>query len=166
MSQNLVKCLRTLNPALLAQRHQVFVTQKATKMIVYNTTRKGIDDTEIEVPMTERIKKGFQIIKEGIPEYKDEWKEKLESDLFFFGVHGDYEYVSKFNGANSLEDWIVTADSDLGRGRSKASFGVTSNNKAVFHGYLDPWVPQDGQQKQSGFVNLRSPFKYVSIGLA
>lgn len=163
MSQNLVKYFKTLNPALLAQRHQVFVTQKATKLIVHNTTRKGDDETEIDIRVTERIKKGFQIIKEGIPEYKDEVKEKLESDLYFFALHGDYEYVSKFNGVNSLEDWVVTADSDLGRGRSKASFGVTSNNKAVFHGYLDPWVPQDGQQKQSGFVNLRSPFKYKSF---
>ena len=163
MSLNLVKCFRTLNPALLAQRHQVFVTQRATKLIVYNPTRKGEDETEIEVPFTEKVKKGFQIIKEGIPEFKNEWKEGFEADRFFFADHGDYEYVCKFDGATNLEDWVVTADRDLGRGRSTASFFVNSNNKAVFHGYLDPWVPQDGQQKQSGFVNLRSPFKYVSI---
>ena len=162
MTQNLVKCLRTLKPALLAQRHEVFVTQKASKLIVYEGSRKAGYDTEIETTAREKIKKGFKVIKEGIPEFKEEVKEALESDLFFFSVHGDYEYACKFNGAKSLENWIVTVDSDHGEGRSKASFNVTSNNKAVFHGYLDPWVPKDGQQKMSGYVNLRSPFKYVS----
>lgn len=163
MSQKLLNCIRTLSPTLLARRHPVFVTQKANKLIIYEHHRKGEYDTEVETTTKEKLKKGYEIIKQGIPEFKDEVKEFLEADLFFCASHGDYEYFAKFNGTKSLNNWVVTTDSDFRHGRSKAAFDITANNKAVFHGHLDPWVPKDGRQKKSGYINLRSPFNYVSI---
>lgn len=163
MSQNLLKSLKTLSPVLLAQRHPVFVTQKATKLIVYERDKKGDCDTEIETTHTEQIKKGFQIIRKGIPQFKNEVMDFMACDHFFFALHGDYEYFWKFNGKESLEDWVVTSDQNLKKGYSRAALDVTPNNKAVFHGEIDTRVPKDGMQKKAGFVNLRSPFNTMAF---
>lgn len=163
MSQNLFRCLRNLSPALLTQRHPVFVTQKATKLIVYERDPKGECDTEIETTAAERVKKGYEIISKGFPEFREEMKDYLACDHFFFACHGDYEYFWKVNGAQSLEDWVVTADKDHKHGNSTAFFDLTPNNKAMFHGYLDPTVPKTGAQRKAGYVNLRAPFNKKSF---
>ena len=163
MSQNLLRCLKTLNPKFLVKHHQVFVAQKATHMKWYQKDKKSGYETEIETSNKELFKEGYQILKEGIPEYMQEVKEQFACDGFYLSEHGDYEYFWKFNGAESIKNWVTTTDSDNHEGRSRASFDITSHNRAVFHGYLDPYVPKTGAITKSGYVNIRSPPNYVSI---
>ena len=165
MSQVLLRCLKNLNPRLLANCHQVFINQKATRLILYVKDKKGGYKTEIKKDNKELVKLGYEAIKKGIPEFKEEIVESFKGDALYPGCHGDYEIFWKFDGAESLKNWVVTADSDHNEGYSKASLDITPNNKAVFHGYLDPTVPKDGVIKKTGFVNVKSPRKYVSFSV-
>jgi hypothetical protein len=57
---------------------------------------------------------------------------------------------------------IKICDRDNLEGYSKAKLSLSKNNKALFQGYLSQKLPKDGIIKNTGYINLRSPRKYVS----
>nr|XP_054759733.1 complex I intermediate-associated protein 30, mitochondrial-like [Lytechinus pictus] len=67
-----------------------------------------------------------------------------------------------FNGPESIEDFIVHTDAEIG-GRSTAGLTVSRNNKLLFHGNLCTEVPRDGETKRSGYCALRSKQAYKSF---
>lgn len=107
------------------------------------------------------ISDGLEIIKKGIPQYKEEWMERLYVDRDIFPEHGDFEYFHRFNGNDSIKNWLVTTDQDTDQGKSTASLTTTSTGTAVFKGYLNTDVPKDGITKRAGYCNIRSPFNKV-----
>ena len=120
-----------------------------------------VDMTEEDMTTGELIDEGLRVIREGIPKFKEEMKNKIKCDQMYLGDHGDYEYVAEFNGKNSLKDWVVSSDKDSNEGNSKAFLTVSQSNKALFHGYLNTDKPNDGRSKRMGYCNLRSPHNKV-----
>lgn len=122
---------------------------------------------KVKRPIKEHLTDGFKILKKDTSLFKKNKLEQLEGDTIFqeHREHGDYHYFWKFNGSDSLEDWIVTCDRDNLEGYSKAKLSLSKNNKALFQGYLSQKLPKDGIIKNTGYINLRSPRKYVSYRL-
>ncbi|XP_045187117.2 complex I intermediate-associated protein 30, mitochondrial-like [Mercenaria mercenaria] len=109
------------------------------------------------------ISDGLEIIKAGIPQYKQEWLEKFYSDLPVGAEHGDFEYFQRFNGKDSLKDWLVSTDQDTDQGKSSATFTASPAGSALFQGYINTDVPKDGITKRAGYCNLRSPYNKLAF---
>lgn len=104
---------------------------------------------------------GRELVKKETNHLIDEWKVALQPNL---GVeHHDYEVMWQFNGAESLKDWVVTADKDHNEGATVAYFTPSKGNRGLFHGNLCTDLPQDGKTKRSGYCQIRSPFNYKSF---
>ena len=76
--------------------------------------------------------------------------------------YGDYEPVFDFHTEEQVEQWSVTVDNDNKHGKSSATLEVSRNKTAVFSGYINTEVPDDGKQVYSGYATMVSPFKRVS----
>lgn len=62
-----------------------------------------------------------------------------------------------FNDDGFLKHWQAVTDSDAGHGFSTASITRSVNNHALFRGYLDTRIPQDGMIQMSGFAAMVGP---------
>lgn len=113
--------------------------------------------------LLEEISDGLEIIKKGIPQYKQEWIEKFYVDTDFFPEHGDFEYFQRFTGNESLKGWMLSTDQDTDQGKSTATLTTTSSGTALFKGYLNTDVPKDGITKRAGYCNIRSPYNKISF---
>ncbi|XP_052106959.1 complex I intermediate-associated protein 30, mitochondrial-like isoform X3 [Mytilus californianus] len=130
---------------------------------IHEFDRKGGYNHRIERPVKERIKEGYEIFKKDIKVFGEEMKDKWREDRMLIANHNDYEYFWKFDGAKTLEPWVVTADRDNLEGFSKAEMALSKNNKALFHGYLSQRLPKDGILTSTGYANMRSPLKTRSF---
>ena len=107
------------------------------------------------------ISHGLEVIKEDIPKFKEEMKEKFMFDNDIFPEHGDFEYFKRFNGKDSVKDWMVSTDQDDDQGKSRATLTTTSTGTALFQGILSTEVPKDGISSRAGYCNMRSPLNKV-----
>lgn len=135
-----------------------------TSISFYEPNKSDLVDMEEEdLTTAELIDEGLRVIREGVPLFKEEIKNKFKCDQMFLGEHGDYEYLAEFRGKDSLKDWIVSCDKDSREGKSTASLTVSNTNKALFHGYLNTDKPKEGRVKMTGYCNLRSPHNKKSF---
>lgn len=70
--------------------------------------------------------------------------------------------VWEFRGPQSLEEWIVSSDQEIG-GQSEAYLKLGRNNTCFFYGTLCSTTPKDGETRYSGYCTLRSKQKLLSF---
>lgn len=121
----------------------------------FKKSRKGdvaYDPPETEVPFKTLFQQGYRWLKEDVRQLGREMasEPKMYSD-------GDTEVFWKFDSAEAIAEWTVTADSDNREGSSRADFALGPSGAGVFRGYLDTRAPKDGKLVQTGYCNVRSP---------
>lgn len=156
-----LKCLQ-------AAKRPIHVTsarfRDLSKIGVYEHDRKsGYQTLEKEKSIKERISLFFKNYPKEAKKYVGEVKDLLFKDRVLLQLHGYYEILWKFNGEESLKDWVLTTDHDNLEGRSKAFFTVSQTNRALFHGHLCTEIPKDGLLTRAGYCNIRSPYNVASF---
>lgn len=141
--------------------HKVF-KQHLVCISVWEKDKKGGNRKPYPVSHIEMIKDGLKMMGPEMKKFGDEMKHKFRADPFVNINDGDYEYIWKFNDRKRVEEWIVSSDHDNNEGQSQANLTFSTNNTALFHGYLSQQVPKDGVVKRTGYCNIRSPTKFVS----
>lgn len=68
---------------------------------------------------------------------------------------GETDVAWRFKN-ESLENWIVTADSDHNQGYSQCSLVKNNLGNAVFSGNINLRVPKDGQIVRAGYCSLKT----------
>lgn len=116
-----------------------------------------------EGTLLEEISDGLEIIKRDIPKFKQECIDKLKCDINVNVNHGDFEYFERFNTPESINEWVVSADSDSDQGKSLAYMTHTDRNTSIFYGNICQEVPKDGVTERAGFCSMRSPLNTVCI---
>lgn len=120
-------------------------------------------DEEIEkMSRTEIIRTGIKTLKEELKLWKQEVKEKLESDPILINRPGEIDIVFRFDSDEHRSQWVTTSDSDHREGHSQCSLTGTPYGTALFQGVISTRVPVDGRTKKSGYCNLTSMKKRVS----
>lgn len=138
--------------------------QQLAYMSVWEKDKKAGYRKPINVPKTKMIKDGVKMIGSEMGMWCEEMKEKFAADQNVFDIqHEDYEYVWKFHERRSVEEWLLTTDQDNSEGYSQGNFTFSKNNTGLFHGHLSQQVPKDGVVKRTGYCNIRSPTKFVSL---
>ncbi|XP_012219618.1 complex I intermediate-associated protein 30, mitochondrial [Linepithema humile] len=104
-----------------------------------------------------RMCEGYRQFKEEFGILMDEVKEILKMDPIFIYRQNEIDVVWRFNGdPKSLDQWIVTCDSDYEEGFSTAKLEMSSTGTGIFSGYLNTRLPKDGRIKYAGYCNITS----------
>ena len=148
------------NALLVPRQHPIKVP---TQGMFWEPDRKGGYDTKVNKAPKEILKEGMQMIRPEFKKWREEWEEKLRCEApFHYLEDGDFDIVWQFEGEKALKHWTVTADSDHSEGKSKAQFGISKTNKALFTGVINNEPPKDGIIKKAGYANIRSPRQMVN----
>ncbi|XP_046992168.1 complex I intermediate-associated protein 30, mitochondrial [Schistocerca americana] len=132
-------------------------TSRQTLSSFYESDRKsGYTKSDKKVSRLELIRNGLKELKKEIFIWKDEIKEKLESDPILIYRPGETDILWKFDSPHILHQWVTTADSDHKEGYSKCDLNISADGTAVFSGSLSCEVPKDGRIKKSGYCNMKS----------
>lgn len=106
----------------------------------------------------EGIKKNFTLLKKEFtdrfvgPEGKPILEHMLEQNRVLW----------EFKGAESLEQWTVSSDLEIG-GQSEVHLKIGKNNTTCFlYGTLSSTPPRDGETRYSGYCTMRSKQPLVS----
>lgn len=107
----------------------------------------------------EGIKKHFTLLKKEFsdnlvgPEGKPLIEHMLEQN----------RVIWEFRGAESLDQWTVSSDHEIG-GQSEVYLKLGKNNNTCFlYGNLCSTPPKDGETRYSGYCNMRSNQPLVSV---
>lgn len=123
----------------------------------------GYDKNLTKTSQKKLILDGLKELKQEIGLWKDEVKEKIESDPILVFRPGETDVVWNFKTENDVDQWVITADSDHNEGQSTANLEVSSSGNGLFHGYVDTVVPKDGKIKRAGYCNIKSLRARVSL---
>lgn len=119
--------------------------------------KKGGYRTEVPLPSKKQlILDGLKELKQEISLWKEEMKEKLESDPLLVFRPGETDVVFKFQNEQDLDKWVVTTDSDHNEGKSSAKLEISDASAGLFHGYVNADVVKDGKIKRTGYANVRT----------
>lgn len=102
------------------------------------------------------IMDGLKELKEEISLWKDEMKEKLESDPIVVFRAGETDIAFNFKDKSSLDKWTVTTDMDHNEGKSTAALELSSCGAGLFHGHVNSEHIKDGIIKRTGYANIRT----------
>lgn len=165
-----VQCLHTYSRRkmlLTSLKSEISLQQRRWKQMEQQSNIQFYHPKKQRLPrkgsLLDQVSDGIEIIKKGIPEYKKELIEGLNFDVNLLPKHGDFEYFQKFDGNESLKNWLVSTDMDSDQGKSTAAFTVSPAGKGLFHGHLNTEVPKDGISQRAGYCNIRSPYKKMSF---
>ncbi|XP_026677469.1 complex I intermediate-associated protein 30, mitochondrial [Diaphorina citri] len=152
-------CSRLFSP-LVQLIHHVHTSPQLSVTFYEKDPKYGYGKFDPNKKLT--IKEKIHMYKEGIQDLKSEvkmWKDEVQDKLYMDPVGDVYpnetKVIWKFN-ESTLDDWIVTTDSDHNEGLSKASLAVSTLGHGMFSGTLNTHVPQDGVMKRSGYCNIKS----------
>ncbi|CAD5121585.1 DgyrCDS10083 [Dimorphilus gyrociliatus] len=161
-SRNMTAPLRRLSRSFLKSTLGLSREQRCTAF--YEADRKGgySDKTTQSLTLGNAVKKGLPMILPECKKFAKEWQDNLKLKHIFPLNHGDYEVLWRFD-EDDVKDWLVTCDSDLLEGKSKAEILKTENETALFRGFLDIDVPDDGHTKNAGYANIRAPVNMKSF---
>lgn len=157
----LAKCLPrplttrgTFDP-ILGSRH-LHVTPIRTTF--WERDKKGGYNRELERKFWKKdvILSGLEELKGEIKLWKEEVKERLQSDPILIHRPGEVDLAWSFKKEVDFKKWIITTDSDHLEGESKAKFELSKAGHGLFHGTLSDKVPQDGRIKRAGYCNIKS----------
>lgn len=100
----------------------------------------------------EGIKKHFGLLKK---EFTDRWVGPEGRDLRLHLLE-QTRLIWEFRNEESLKQWIVTSDQEIG-GKSEVYFKLGRNNQtALLYGTLCTDTPRDGETRYSGYCALKS----------
>lgn len=128
----------------------------------------GYNKNSKRVSRKQLILEGLQDLKQEIVLWKDEIKEKLESDPVLVYRPGETDVVWGFGNADDLSKWKVASDSDHNEGHSRCSLVSSAAGRGLFSGTLASTVPQDGKIKRAGYCSIktnRARVRFVSRNL-
>lgn len=132
-------------------------TSRQTLSSFYQSDKKeGYSKSDKKVSRLELIRNGLVELKKEILIWKDEIKEKLESDPILVYRPGETDILWKFDSPTVLDQWVATADSDHNEGYSKCDLKISADGTAIFSGSLNCEVPKDGRIKRAGYCNMKS----------
>ncbi|XP_046352211.1 complex I intermediate-associated protein 30, mitochondrial-like [Haliotis rufescens] len=162
MSGLLTRQVLAHNQKLLSIPPCLFFNPSRTKVGIYETDKKSGYGKPLPSHKA-LLSEGMKGLKGELKLFGQEIKEKCYADPFVDVQHGDYTYEWKMNTRDDIDKWVVTSDHDNNEGLSKASLVLSTNNTAMFHGYLSQEVMKDGIQKRSGYAGIRSPSSFKSF---
>lgn len=149
-------------------------------LVIPNTTAAFLHTTPVCHTFWEREKKsGYktalpepskkQMIMDGLKElkseinlWKEEMKEKFESDPLLVFRPGETDIVFNFKDKSSLDKWVVTTDMDHNEGKSTAKLELSNSGAGLFHGVVNSEHIKDGVIKRTGYANIRTKRVRVS----
>lgn len=107
----------------------------------------------------EGIKKNFALLRK---EFSDRWVGPEGKPLLEHMLEQN-RVVWEFKGPESLEQWIVSSDHEIG-GRSEVYLKMGKTGQSCFlYGNLDSTLPRDGETRYSGYCSMRSKQPRVSL---
>lgn len=107
----------------------------------------------------EGIKKHFMLLKN---EFSDRWVGPEGKPILEHMLEQN-RVIWEFRGAESLEQWTVSSDREIG-GQSEAFLKLGKNNNTCFlYGTLSATPPKDGETRYSGYCTMRSTQPLVSV---
>ncbi|KAK6180769.1 hypothetical protein SNE40_008761 [Patella caerulea] len=92
-----------------------------------------------------------------------EEKERLFGDPQQRAVHGDYEYLFKFDNQRAINSWVLSSDKDVCQGRSESYFHLSKNKTGIFSGTLSGEIVKDGKRKKPSYCSVRSPYRTLAF---
>lgn len=140
----------------LQRNHNKLLLETPAKHLFWERDKKGGYNAELKVSQKTLILDGLKQLKKEISLWKDEVKEKLESDPLLAFRPGETDVVWKFDEEKDIGNWIVTTDKDHNEGFSTAALELTQNDSSLFHGYVDSKLSKDGRIKKSGYCNIKT----------
>ncbi|KAL0118184.1 hypothetical protein PUN28_009092 [Cardiocondyla obscurior] len=112
---------------------------------------------EQELSILDKMRMGYKQFKVELGLLKEEIKERFRNDPIFIYRQDEVDVLWRFKGdPKSLEQWVVTCDSDYNEGYSIAKLDMSSNGTGVFSGMLNTRLPKDGKIKRAGYCNFNS----------
>jgi len=107
----------------------------------------------------EGIKKHFKLLKK---EFFDRWVGPEGKPLLEHMLEQN-RVMWEFRGPESLEQWTVSSDREIG-GQSEVHLKLGNNNNTCFlYGTLNATPPRDGETCYSGYCSMRSQQPLVSF---
>lgn len=104
------------------------------------------------------IKKHFTLLKK---EFFDRWVGPEGKPMVEHMLEQN-QVIWEFRGPESLEQWTVSSDREIG-GQSEAYLKLGKNNNTCFlYGTLSSIPPRDGETRYSGYCSMRSKQLLVS----
>lgn len=116
----------------------------------------GYNKNAKRVSRKQLILEGLQDLKQEIVLWKDEIKEKLESDPVLVFRPGETDVVWEFGLPEDRSKWKVASDSDHNEGHSRCTLEPSAAGRGLFHGTLASTVPQDGKIKRAGYCSVKT----------
>lgn len=153
--------LSKVSTRLLCPRHRLLVLPCASKF--WEPDHRGGYDTKIRKPFKQNFKEGIHRMGPELKKWTGEWQRKLRCDDIIAAEHGDYEVLWKFDSDDTVCSWIVTVDSDHAEGKSKAELVLGRHKTGIFRGTINTEIPKDGITKRAGYVNIKSPSRFVRL---
>ncbi|XP_020296479.1 complex I intermediate-associated protein 30, mitochondrial [Pseudomyrmex gracilis] len=111
-----------------------------------------------------QMREGWRKLKEEFGLWIEEMKENYQTDPSLIYRRGEVDVVWRFkDDPKSLDQWIVTCDSDYNEGYSTAKLEMSSIGTGVFSGVLSNRLPKDGRLAYAGYCNITTIPKYKSF---
>jgi NADH dehydrogenase [ubiquinone] 1 alpha subcomplex assembly factor 1 len=150
----------------LLTRHEKLPNQNLVRSTFWEREKKSgygkMKEGQIMMPNKKMILDGLKELKNEIALWKEEIKDKFESDPLLVFRPGEIDVAWKFKEQVDMDKWVVTADSDHNEGYSKANFEISPAGHGLFYGNLQSAAPKDGRIKKAGYCNIRSMRARVS----
>lgn len=119
---------------------------------------------EQDLSILQRICEGYRQFKEEFGIFMEEMKEYFQMDPMLLYRPGEIDVVWRFKGdPKSLDQWVLTCDSDYEEGYSTAKLEMSSTGTGIFSGILSTRLPKDGKIKFAGYCNITTVPKYKSF---
>lgn len=107
----------------------------------------------------EGMKKNFTLLKK---EFSDRWVGPEGKPILEHMLEQN-QVIWEFRGPESLEQWTVSSDREIG-GQSEVYLKLGKNNNTCFLcGTLNSTPPRDGETRYSGYCTLRSQQQQVGL---
>lgn len=156
--------LRLLPKSFGTCRHIIF---PSTSTAFFHTTsvcrtfwerekKSGYKTSLPEPSKKQMILDGLKELKSEIHLWKEEMKEKFESDPLLVFRPGETDIVFTFKDKSSLDKWTVTTDMDHNEGKSTATLELSNSGAGLFSGEVNSEHVKDGVIKRTGYANVRT----------
>ncbi|XP_061749893.1 complex I intermediate-associated protein 30, mitochondrial [Nerophis ophidion] len=144
------------------QRHLISPLSVPSRTIIHGPYRRPGMPRENKPPwqyINFNFSKGLEGIKKHFTLLKKEFFDNLvgpEGKPLIEHMKEQNQLIWEFRGPESLEQWIVSSDVEIG-GKSEAYLKVgRNNNTCLLYGTLRSTPPKDGETRYSGYCSMRS----------